>query len=87
MERMTQWFGTGDNRVAGLAPEHEEQYTVDELIDVLLDKLARYEDTGLEPEQITTGYYWLHTARAPVVTIPPGTAQLDLFELFSRPYK
>lgn len=42
MEKMTRWFGTGDNRVAGLAPEHEEKYTVDELIDLLLDKLARY---------------------------------------------
>ncbi len=52
MGRLTQWFGTGDDRVAGLAPEHEEKYTTDELIDVLLDKLASYEDTGLEPEEI-----------------------------------
>lgn len=52
MEKMTRWFGTGDNRVAGLAPEHEEKYTVDELIDLLLDKLARYEDTDLTPEQV-----------------------------------
>lgn len=52
MERMTQWFGTGEDRAAGLVPEHRERYTTDELIDVLLDKLARYEDTGLMPEQI-----------------------------------
>lgn len=52
MEKMTRWFGTGDNRVAGLAPEHEEKYTVDELIALLLDKLARYEDTDMTPEQV-----------------------------------
>lgn len=52
MERVTQWFGTGDNRVAGMTPEHEEKHTVDELINLLLDKLARYEDTGLTPEQV-----------------------------------
>ena len=52
MERFTQWFGTGDNRIAGMASEHEEKYTVDELIDILLDKLARYEDTGLTPTEV-----------------------------------
>ncbi len=36
MERLTQWFGSGRNRVAGLDTEHEEKYTTDELIDVLL---------------------------------------------------
>lgn len=79
MERLTQWFGTGDNRVAGLTPEHEGQYTADELIDVLLDKLARYEDTGLEPEQITASYYWLHTGPARVETVQPGLAHLNPF--------
>lgn len=52
MERVTQWFRTGDNRVAGMTPEYEEKHTVDELINLLLDKLARYEDTDLTPEQV-----------------------------------
>ena len=52
MERMTQWFGNGTCRVAGMAAEHEEMHTTDEIIDLLLDKLATYEDTGLTPEQI-----------------------------------
>ena len=52
MERFTQWFGNGTCRVAGMAAEHEEMHTTDELIDLLLDRLAVYEDTGMEPEEI-----------------------------------
>ena len=32
-----------------MAPEYEEKYTAEEWIDVLQDRLAAYEDTGLEP--------------------------------------
>ena len=49
MERIT--FRTKDG-VALLHPSLNEKYTADELIDVLLDKLAAYEDTGLCPETI-----------------------------------
>ncbi len=52
MERLTQWFGSGRNRIAGLDTAHEEKYTTDELIDVLLNRLAAYEDSGLEPGEI-----------------------------------
>lgn len=38
--------------VAGLAPEYEELFTTNELIDLLLNNLAAYEDTGLTPEEI-----------------------------------
>lgn len=52
MERLTQWFGAGSDRVFGLNPELEEKYTAGELIDVLLKRVAAYEDTGLEPERV-----------------------------------
>lgn len=48
MERLT-------TRCAGhavMAWEHEEQHTTQEWIDMLTDRLAAYEDTGLTPEQI-----------------------------------
>lgn len=38
--------------VAGLAVEYEELFKTDELIDLLLNVLATYEDTGLTPEEI-----------------------------------
>lgn len=50
MERMTQRIrGTGD---ALLSSHLEEKYTAEELIDILLARLASYEDTGLTPAQI-----------------------------------
>ena len=49
MDRMTVRAGDG---TALLAPKHEEKYTMPELIDILLNCLAEYEDTGLEPEKI-----------------------------------
>lgn len=52
MERLTKWFGSVDNPVAGMDPEHEGKYNSYDLIHLLLDKLARYEDTGLTPDQI-----------------------------------
>lgn len=50
--RDTQWFGKGADRVAGMAPHLEEKFTCDELIDYLLEKLARYEDSGLTPDEL-----------------------------------
>lgn len=35
-----------------LAPEYEEKYRCDKLIDILIGRLASYEDLGLTPEQI-----------------------------------
>ena len=35
-----------------MASEYEEKYTEQEWISVLQDRLAAYEDTGLEPEEI-----------------------------------
>lgn len=49
MGRMTIRTTSG---IALLAPAFEERYSTDDLIDVLLDRLAAYEDTGLEPEEI-----------------------------------
>lgn len=49
MERLTWRDEIGQ---ALLAPEHNEKYDALELIDILLDRLAAYEDTGLEPEDI-----------------------------------
>lgn len=54
MTRDTVWFGHGADRVAGMAPHLEEKFTCDELIDYLLTKLARYEDTGMTPEDLVT---------------------------------
>lgn len=54
MTRDTVWFGYGADRVAGMAPHLEEKFTCDELIDYLLTKLARYEDTGMTPEDLVT---------------------------------
>lgn len=48
MERLT-------TRCAGyavMAWEHEEQHTTQEWIDMLTDRLADYEDTGMTPEEI-----------------------------------
>ncbi len=47
MKRVTQRDGTG---AALLGEELEERYTEGELIDLLLDHLATYEDSGFEPE-------------------------------------
>ena len=53
MERLTQWFGFGKGcRVAGIASHLEEKHTAEELVDVLSARLAVYEDTGLEPEDV-----------------------------------
>lgn len=49
MERLTRRDSVGQ---ALLAPEWEEKYKVHELIDILLECLAAYEDTGLEPEEV-----------------------------------
>lgn len=51
MERLT--FRDSEGNVY-LALESEERYTPIELIDLLLNHLAAYEDTGLEPEDIKT---------------------------------
>lgn len=50
MERLTWRDEIGQ---ALLAPEHNEKYDALELIDILLDRLAAYEDTGLEPQTIS----------------------------------
>ena len=50
MERLTQRLRTGE---VLMASEYEEQYTEQEWISVLQDRLAAYEDTRLEPEKIT----------------------------------
>ncbi len=49
MERLTRRDSVGQ---ALLAPEWEEKYKAHELIDILLECLAAYEDTGLTPAQI-----------------------------------
>ena len=49
---MERWTKRTDDGVL-LSEEHEEKYTLIELIDILLERLAAYEDTGLEPEYIT----------------------------------
>ena len=48
MERLT----TRCSGYAVMAWEHEEKHTTEEWIDMLTDRLAAYEDTGLEPEEI-----------------------------------
>lgn len=45
MERLT----TRCSGYAVMAWEHEEKHTTQEWIDMLTDRLAAYEDTGLEP--------------------------------------
>lgn len=49
MERLTRRDETGQ---ALLASEYSGKYTALELMCTLLDRLAAYEDTGLEPEEI-----------------------------------
>ena len=49
MERLT----TRCSGYAVMAWEHEEKHTTKEWIDMLTDRLAAYEDTGLEPEEIS----------------------------------
>lgn len=44
MERLTQWFGYGSCRVAGIASHLEEKHTAEELVDILTARLADYED-------------------------------------------
>ena len=61
MERLT----TRCSGYAVMAWEHEEKHTTQEWIDMLTDRLAAYEDTGLDPEEIkaheaakyNAGYY------------------------------
>ena len=49
MERLTQRLRTGE---VLMASEYEEKYTEQEWINVLQDRLADYEDTGLTPELV-----------------------------------
>lgn len=49
MERLTQRLRTGE---VLMASNYEEKYTEQEWICVLQDRLAAYEDTGLEPEEV-----------------------------------
>ena len=48
MKRLTQRLRTGE---VLMASEYEEKYTEQEWISALQDRIADYEDTGLEPEQ------------------------------------
>lgn len=50
MERLTQRLRTGE---VLMASNYEEKYTEQEWICVLQDRLAAYEDTWLEPEEVT----------------------------------
>ena len=49
MERLTYRDKAGN---AMMAFEHEEKHTTQEWIDLLENRLAEYEDTGLEPEDL-----------------------------------
>lgn len=49
MERLTCWLYKG---VAGIADVLDGKYTSEDLIDILVQRLAAYEDTGLEPERV-----------------------------------
>ena len=49
MERLTQRLRTGE---VLMASEYEEKYTEQEWISMLQDRLAAYEDTELEPEEV-----------------------------------
>lgn len=49
MERLTQRLRTGE---VLMASNYEEKYTEQGWIDVLQNRLAAYEDTGLEPEEV-----------------------------------
>ena len=50
MERLTQRLRTGE---ALMASNCEEKYTEQEWISVLQDRLAAYEDTGLDPREVS----------------------------------
>lgn len=50
MERLTQRLRTGE---VLMASKYEEKYTEKEWISVLQDRLAAYEDTGLEPREVS----------------------------------
>lgn len=49
MERLTERLRTGE---VLMASDYEEKYTEQEWICVLQDRLAAYEDTGLEPDEV-----------------------------------
>lgn len=67
MERLTQWFGFGKGcRAAGIASHLEEKHTAEELVDVLAARLADYEDTGLEPDDIKAMYSSIEKVGAPL---------------------
>lgn len=51
MERLTQRIDGYEGAI--LASDMEEKFTADELIDILLGRLAEYEDTGYSPNDIT----------------------------------
>lgn len=60
MERLTQRLRTGE---VLMASEYEEKYTEQEWISVLQDRLAAYEDTRLEPEEIDMDHEAAETLR------------------------
>lgn len=49
MKRLTSRMADG---TAVMAWEHEEQHSTNEWVDMLQTRLAAYEDTGLEPEEV-----------------------------------
>ena len=49
MERLTERLKTGE---VLMASKYEEKYTAEEWINVLQDRLAAYEDTDREPEEV-----------------------------------
>ena len=53
MERLTERLRTGE---VLMASDYEEKYTEQEWICVLQDRLAAYEDTGLEPEDLKRAF-------------------------------
>ena len=50
MERLTQRLRTGE---VLMATDYEEKYTEQEWINMLQNRLAAYEDTGLEPREVS----------------------------------
>ena len=60
MERLTQRLRTGE---VLMASDYEEKYTEQEWISVLQDRLAAYEDTGREPEEIDMDHEAAETLR------------------------
>lgn len=55
-----------------LAPEHEEKYTPVELIGILIDRLAAYEDSNLTQEEVVTVAQAKKEGRLAVDLVKPG---------------